>query len=97
MAVTHARVSTVPDSVDPDDIHTSDWNDDHVVSLAPGDVGADPAGTAAAAVSTHEAAADPHTGYQKESEKNAANGYAGLGSGGKLDAAQLPVIDGGGA
>lgn len=32
----------------------------------------------AGAVSTHEAAADPHTGYQKESEKDAAAGYAGL-------------------
>ena len=28
----------------------------------------------------HAAAADPHTGYQKESEKNANNGYLGLGS-----------------
>lgn len=33
---------------------------------------------AAGAVATHEAAADPHTGYQKESEKDAASGYAGL-------------------
>ena len=33
---------------------------------------------ASGAVATHEGAADPHTGYQKESEKNAANGYAGL-------------------
>lgn len=30
------------------------------------------------AISNHEAAADPHTGYQRESEKNAASGYAGL-------------------
>lgn len=30
------------------------------------------------AITTHEAAADPHTGYQKESEKNVQNGYAGL-------------------
>lgn len=29
-------------------------------------------------VPAHVAAADPHTGYQKESEKGAANGYAGL-------------------
>lgn len=34
--------------------------------------------TAAAALSAHIAAADPHTGYQLESEKNAASGYAGL-------------------
>lgn len=31
-----------------------------------------------AAVATHEGAADPHTGYQRESEKDAANGYAGV-------------------
>ena len=30
------------------------------------------------AITNHEAAADPHTGYQKESEKDAASGYAGL-------------------
>lgn len=34
----------------------------------------------ASAISVHEAAADPHTGYQKESEKDAASGYAGLNS-----------------
>ena len=34
--------------------------------------------TAASALAAHVAAADPHTGYQKESEKNAASGYAGL-------------------
>lgn len=30
------------------------------------------------AVATHAGAADPHTGYQKESEKDAISGYAGL-------------------
>lgn len=51
--------------------------------------GADPAGsaaaaqaaaeaTAAAALASHVAAADPHTGYQRESEKGAANGYPAL-------------------
>jgi hypothetical protein len=34
--------------------------------------------TVAAGVATHEAATDPHTGYQKESEKGAASGYASL-------------------
>lgn len=34
--------------------------------------------TAAAALAVHAGAADPHTGYQKESEKDAASGYAGL-------------------
>jgi len=40
-------------------------------------------------VSAHAGAADPHTGYQKESEKGAVNGYAGLGAGGLVSAAQL--------
>jgi hypothetical protein len=43
---------------------------------------------AATDLATHEGAADPHTGYQKESEKNAASGYAGLSAGTKLDGAQ---------
>jgi hypothetical protein len=47
---------------------------------------------AAGAVSTHEAAADPHTGYQKESEKGAVSGYASLDGTGKVPAAQLPAI-----
>lgn len=51
----------------------------------------DPAGTASSAVSTHAAAADPHTGYQKESEKGAANGYASLGADGLVPSAQLPA------
>lgn len=42
----------------------------------------------ATAVSDHAAAADPHTGYQKESEKNAASGYAGLDGSTKLAGAQ---------
>jgi len=45
-----------------------------------------------AAIAAHEAAADPHTGYQRESEKAAANGYASLDSGGKVPSAQLPAI-----
>lgn len=38
---------------------------------------------------SHEAAVDPHTGYQKESEKGAANGYASLGAGGLVPIAQI--------
>jgi hypothetical protein len=34
--------------------------------------------SAAASLAAHVADADPHTGYQKESERNAASGYAGL-------------------
>ena len=44
---------------------------------------------AAGAVATHAGAADPHTGYQKESEKNAASGYPGLSAGSLVDPAQL--------
>ena len=47
-------------------------------------IGGEASGAAAAAVSAHEGAADPHTGYQKESEKNAANGYPGLSVGSKI-------------
>lgn len=43
----------------------------------------------AGAVADHEAAADPHTGYQRESEKGVANGYAGLGAGGLIPMAQI--------
>jgi uncharacterized protein DUF2793 len=45
-------------------------------------------------ITAHEAAADPHTGYQKESEKGAANGYASLDSGTLVPPAQLPVLVG---
>ena len=40
----------------------------------------------------HAAAADPHTGYQKESEKDAASGYAGLTAGTKLNLAQMQEV-----
>jgi hypothetical protein len=43
----------------------------------------------AGAVAAHEAAADPHAGYQKETEKGQANGYASLGAGGQVPMAQL--------
>lgn len=46
----------------------------------------------AAAVTAHEGAADPHTAYQKESEKAAANGYASLGADGKVPESQLPAM-----
>ena len=48
------------------------------------------------ALVAHCAAADPHTIYQKESEKGAANGYAGLDANGKVPAAQLPTGASGG-
>lgn len=52
--------------------------------------GKEDAGTAAAAITAHEGAADPHTGYQKETEKGANNGYAGLDAGGLVDRTDLP-------
>lgn len=49
----------------------------------------DAAYEAIGAVAAHAAAADPHTGYQKESEKGQANGYASLGAGGLVPIAQI--------
>ena len=40
-------------------------------------------------ITVHAGAADPHTGYQKESEKAAANGYAGLDATVKVPTIQL--------
>jgi hypothetical protein len=51
----------------------------------------DIAGTAAAAIAAHEAAVDPHGGYQKESEKGVADGYASLDGGGTVPDAQIPA------
>jgi hypothetical protein len=45
--------------------------------------------TAAGALASHVAAADPHTGYQRESEKDAANGYAGLNASGLVPASLI--------
>ncbi len=44
---------------------------------------------AAGVVAAHEAAGDPHTGYQRESEKGSASGYASLDAGTKVPTAQL--------
>lgn len=43
-----------------------------------------------ARIANHVAASDPHTQYQKESEKGAAGGYAELDGSGKVPSAQLP-------
>jgi len=43
----------------------------------------------AGAVAAHAAASDPHTGYQKESEKGAVNGYASLDATTRVPMAQL--------
>jgi hypothetical protein len=47
LAITHAKVSTVPDSGDTDDVQMSDWNDDHVGGELAGAVAAHEADTSA--------------------------------------------------
>lgn len=42
-------------------------------------------------LAAHEAAADPHTGYQRETEKAAASGYASLDAATKVPIAQVPT------
>lgn len=44
------------------------------------------------AITAHVGQADPHTQYQKESEKGSANGYAPLGADSKIASAYLPAI-----
>lgn len=44
-------------------------------------------------IDTHEAAADPHTGYQKESEKGAASGYASLNASSKVTEQPASITD----
>lgn len=51
----------------------------------------DEAAARATADSNHVAAADPHTQYQKESEKDAANGYLGADANARLTSTKLQV------
>lgn len=62
-------------------------------ALADGDIPATLArdSEVSAAVAAHEGAGDPHAGYQKESEKGQANGYASLSAGATVPVAQLPA------
>ncbi len=60
-----------------------------IPTRADADARYDAIGAATAAVATHEAASDPHTGYQKESEKGVANGYASLDGSTLVPVAQL--------
>jgi hypothetical protein len=52
----------------------------------------DAAGAATGAVSTHVGLTDPHTQYQKESEKGAAGGYASLDAAGLVPSSQMPPV-----
>ena len=65
--------------------------DPHPGYLTPAEGNAvyDAIGAAAAGDAAHVAAGDPHTQYQKESEKDAANGYAGLDGTTKVPTAEL--------
>ena len=92
MSVTHSKVSGQPNT-DPDKVGGEDWDADHVVALSDADIPATIARDAevTSAISTHAGEADPHTGYQKESEKAAASGYASLDGTTKVPIAQLPT------
>lgn len=66
--------------------------DDVAVNRAVVDTWYDAAGTGAGAVSTHEAAGDPHPGYQLESGKGVANGYVGLDANALIPTTHLPPL-----
>ena len=68
--------------------NTSDT--DKPVSAAQATADASVATAASNALSSHVSDPDPHTGYQKETEKGQANGYASLDGDGKVPAGQLP-------
>ena len=70
------------------DSHSARTDNPHAVTA--GQVGADPAGTASAAVAVHVAAGDPHTQYKK-----AGDGITDLSSGAATDG-QVPTADGAG-
>jgi hypothetical protein len=72
-------------------VNTKTPDSSGAVTLSASDVGADAAGAASAAVAAHVAASDPHSQYALESTIGQANGIAGLGSDGKVPAAQLPA------
>jgi hypothetical protein len=93
VSVTHTKVLVAPDSGAEDKVYGTDWNAALTVTglgtAAEANTGDfDAAGAATTAITNHEAAADPHVGYQKESEKNAASGYAGLSASSKLTGSQ---------
>jgi hypothetical protein len=88
VSVKHSATATLPDEPGAE-INKAEWNADHtVVGLGTAAEAATTDFEVAGAVAAHAAAADPHTGYQKESEKDAASGYAGLSAATKIAGAQ---------
>jgi hypothetical protein len=82
VTVTHAKVATLPDEPGAE-VNKAEWNDNHVVTglgtaAEAATTDFDAAGVAAAGDTAHIAAGDPHIQYQKESEKDAVSGYAGV-------------------
>lgn len=59
--------------------------------ITPAAIGAEVSGAATTALAAHVAAGDPHSQYQRESERAAANGYASLDAATKVPLAQLPT------
>lgn len=64
---------------------------DNFTEVYDGLAGKEAAGAAASTLSAHVAETDPHTQYQRESEKGQANGYASLDTNAKVPTAQLPT------
>lgn len=62
------------------------------VGTGPNDVAAGNA--PAVAVLAHEAAADPHTGYQRKTAKGSASGYASLDENAKIPIGEIPISSG---
>lgn len=93
--------STLPDLTDVDDTAAptsghylrgdgTDWSNSAILEAdIPSTIARDSEVTTA--ITNHEAAADPHTVYQKESEKGAASGYASLDGSTKVPIAEIPT------
>lgn len=95
VTVTHNKVATLPDEPGAE-VNKDEWNENHVItglgSAAESQAtDFDAVGVAAAGDAAHVVDPDPHTQYQKESEKGAANGYASLDGGGTVPDAQIPT------
>jgi hypothetical protein len=69
-SIKHAKIVETPD--DPEhEVSSDEWNDEHDFDLEAADVGSDPAGSAAAAIASHEGAGNPHPDYLTQAEGDA--------------------------